>query len=249
MSRFDGRRALVTGGASGIGLATARLLREEGAAVALLDRDEEALAAAAAELEAATVPADVTDPEAVERAVGDAAEALGGPPGVLVNAAGIYRIGPLLELSAEGWDEVQDVNLRGSFLVAGAVARLLVGEGAPGAIVNLASTAALLADPVEPAAHYDASKAGVVMLTKQMAVEWAQYGIRANAVCPGLIDTPMLRIMDDPAGGEAYLQARVPLRRIGSAGEVAACIAFLASDDASYVTGTTLTIDGGLTAM
>ncbi len=202
-----------------------------------------------AEPESPRLTADVTSPEQVISAVLRAADLLGGPADVLVNAAGIYRIGPLLELSPDEWDETLAINLRGSFLAGRAVAAALIDAGLPGAIVNIGSTAALVADPAEPTAHYNASKAGVLALTRQMAVEWAPHRIRANAVCPGVIDTPMLRLMDDPAAGQAYLEAGVPLRRLGTADEVAAVIVFLASSDASYVTGVAVPVDGGSTAI
>lgn len=247
---FEGRRALVSGGAGGIGLATARLLHERGASVALLDRDPSATIAAGEAIEAATVSADVRDPVAVRDAVGSASEALGGPIDVCVNAAGVYRIAPLLDLGPDEWDDVLAINLRGSWLVAREVVQGLVAAGAPGgSIVNISSTAGLVADASEPGAHYNASKAGVIALTKQMAVEWAPLGVRANAVCPGVIDTPMLRLMDDPEAGRAYLETQVPLRRLGRPEEVAALIVFLASDEAGYVTGVAVPVDGGATAI
>ena len=241
--RLAGRRALITGGASGIGLACARRLVAEGAEVVLLDLSSAASAAAA------TVACDVRDPGAVAAAVTRAAGLLNGPADVLVNSAGVYRIAPLLDLTPGEWDDVVTVNLRGTFLAGRAVAAALIAAGLPGAIVNISSTAGLVADASEPSAHYNASKAGVLALTRQMAAEWAPYGIRANAVCPGAIDTPMLRLMDDPAAGDAYLQAGVPQRRLGSADEVAAVIVFLASDDASYLTGAAVPVDGGMTAI
>ncbi len=243
-----GRRALVTGGASGIGRATLSRLLAEGARVVAVDRR-----APGPDLEAVpAVPyltADVSRPEQVTSAVREAADLLGGPADVLANAAGIYQIRPLLDLTPQEWDHTLAINLRGPFLVGREFAAALIGAGLPGAIVNIGSTAALVADAAEPTAHYSASKAGVLALTRQMAVEWAPHGIRANAVCPGVINTPMLRLMDDPAAGQAYLETGVPLRRLGTADEVAAVIVFLASPDASYLTGVAVPVDGGSTAI
>src|SRR3954453_17864638 len=231
---LSGRRALVTGGSSGIGAATAALLRERGATVATLD------------LHDADLTADVRDEVMIADAVAAASGLLGGAPDLLGASAGIYRVEPFLTLPSAEWDDVQAINLRGVFLTGREVARSMIAGGG-GSIVNLASTAALSADPGEPTAHYNASKAGVVALTRQMAVELAPHGIRVNCVCPGLIDTPMLRMMDDPEAGERYLHESVPLARLGAAREVAAAIAFLASQEAAYVTGVALPIDGGLT--
>ena len=247
--RFDGRRALVTGGGSGIGLATARLLAERGARVALLDHRADVLREVAAGLDATVVVADVRDDLSVGVAIADAVKTLGGPIDVVVNAAGIYRMAVAADLSLEAWDDVLNTNLRGSFLVA----REAIGRGGAAgegrAVVNVASTAAFVADAVEPAAHYNASKAGVVALTKQLAAEWGPLGVRVNAVAPGVIDTPMLRMMDDPETGREYLRTRVPLRRLGRPEEVAEVIAFLASERSAYVTGTTILVDGGVTAL
>ena len=246
--RMAGRRAIVTGGASGIGFATAQRLRAEGASVIAIDRSPAEPSQDGGE-PVPNVQADVTSPRQVANAFTQATELLGGPADVLVNAAGIYQIRHLIELSPDDWDQTMAVNLRGPFLTGRLFASILIDRGQPGSIVNVGSTAALIADPAEPAAHYNASKAGVLSLTRQMAVEWAVHRIRVNAVCPGVIDTPMLRLMDDPAAGQAYLETGVPLRRLGTASEVAATIVFLASQDASYLTGTAIVVDGGTTAI
>jgi NAD(P)-dependent dehydrogenase (short-subunit alcohol dehydrogenase family) len=235
--RFAGRHALVTGAASGIGAAVAARLAAEGAVVVGLDR-------AWAE-EPDRVAVDVRDATAVGSAVEKALARLGGTPDVLVNAAGVYRVRSLLDTGADEWDEVHAINLRGTFLVATAAVRAGFG---PGVIVNLSSVAAYGGSVSEPSGAYNASKAGVSNLTRQMALEWAGRGIRVVAIAPGVIDTPMLRLMDDPAAGRAYLDSAVPLRRLGTADEVAAVACFAASAEAAYLTGTTIVVDGGLLA-
>ena len=246
--RFDGRRALVTGGGSGIGRATAVLLAERGARVAVLDHREDAVRETATAINAVGVTGDVRDSASVHAAVSQASDELGGAIDVLVNAAGIYRVTSAGDLAVDEWDDVVNTNLRGPFLVSREV---MHGEPTESwrAIVNVASTAAFVGDAGEPAPHYNASKAGLVMLTKQLAIEWATRRARVNAVAPGVIDTPMLRLMDDPEAGSRYLDTRVPLRRLGRAQEVAEVIAFLASDRAAYVTGTTIAVDGGVTTL
>ena len=234
--RFAGRRAIVTGAASGIGAAIAARLAAEGAVVAGLDQ---------AAGGAASVTVDVRDPDAVTLAVERARDVLGGSPDLLVNAAGVYLVRALLETSAAEWDDVLAVNLRGTFLVATAAVRAGLG---PGVIVNLSSVAAYEGSAGEPSGAYNASKAAVSGLTRQMAAEWASRGIRVVAVAPGVIDTPMLRLMDDPTAGRAYLDAAVPLRRLGTADEIAAVACFAASPEAAYLTGTTIVADGGLLA-
>jgi NAD(P)-dependent dehydrogenase (short-subunit alcohol dehydrogenase family) len=240
--------AIVTGGGSGIGRATARALRDGDADVVLVDRDAAAVEAAAAELEAHALVCDVADEAAVVRTVAEARERLGRPADALVNAAGIYRFAPLLEIDGAAWDELQAINLRGTFLTAREFARQLIDARAGGAIVNVSSIAALAASRDEPDGHYGASKAAIVQLTRQMAVEWGPQGIRANAICPGMIRTPMLRITDDPDVAARFLAESVPLGRFGEAEDVAALACFLLSDASSYITGAMVPVDGGVTA-
>lgn len=246
MRRFEGRGALVTGGSSGIGKATAARLLAEGARVVIDGRDEARLAAAVQELapggEISAISADVAREDEVTRLVDEALARLGRID-VLVNSAGIDGAGAeALDLSADGWRRVLDVNLTGPFLVAQAVARHMAATGG-GAIVNVASLNGLAAEA--GFADYNTSKGGLVMLTRSLAVDLVQHNIRVNAVCPGYILTPMTAgYAADPATGAA-IRAAIPMGRVGDPAEVAAAIAFLASDDASYITGELLVVDGG----
>jgi 3-oxoacyl-[acyl-carrier protein] reductase len=248
MNRFTGKRVLVTGGASGIGEATADRFLREGAHVVVLDRSREHLDAAAGRLrgsrsdgaELVLEQGDVASGEDVDRVVGAAVERLGGID-VLVSNAGIAYAEPFLDISRERWDETQRVNLTGMFVVTQRVAREMVRAGG-GTILLTSSTNGLVGE--DRYAHYNASKGGVTLLTKSLAIELGPHGIRVNAVCPGYIVTPLAASIDDPAFMEEY-RRRLPLRRLGKPEDVAGAFAFLASDDAAFITGETLVIDGG----
>ena len=246
MRGLHDRGVLVSGGSRGIGLATARRFLDEGARVFVAGRDDDEVGSAVDDLrELGEVDGgayDVGDEADVDRLAADAQRTLGGID-VLINNAGIAFIRPFLELDTGDWDEVIGVNLRGQFLVAQRVAREMVARTRGGAIVNMASTNALEGEAGY--AHYDASKGGVAMLTRTMAIELAPRGIRVNALCPGKIATPLQEEAEDPSYVERFLRERVPLGRSGTPEEVAAAYAFLASDDASYITGTLLVVDGG----
>ncbi|MBO0803640.1 MAG: SDR family oxidoreductase [Nocardiopsaceae bacterium] len=238
---MDGFRALVTGGGSGIGLATARLLAARGARVAVLDvRPGD---------EFTGVTADVTDDAAVRTAVAGAAERLGGLD-VLVNNAGIGAAGTVADNPDSEWHHVYDVNVVGMVRVTRAALPHL-RRSAHAAIVNTCSIAATAGLPRR--ALYSASKGAVLSLTLAMAADFVAEGIRVNCVCPGTVDTPWVgRLLDaapDPVAERAALEARQPSGRLVTAEEVAAGIAYLASPLASAVTGTTLEIDGGMAGL
>jgi NAD(P)-dependent dehydrogenase (short-subunit alcohol dehydrogenase family) len=235
MSRFDGARAVVTGAASGIGAAVLARLRDEGATAVGMDlRGGSDL-----------VQVDVREETSVREAFAVAAERLGGSPTVLVQSAGVFPVGPVDDVPVAQWRNTFDVNVLGVMLGARVAARLAREAGQPLNIVNLSSIAGESSDWEEPSAAYCGTKAAVCALTRSMAGEWAGDRIRVNAVAPGMIDTPMLRVMDDPMRGTQAVRESVPLGRLGSAEEIAAVVCFLASDDASYITGTTVTADGG----
>ena len=242
--RLANRHALITGAASGIGLATARLFLAEGARVALLDRNAAALAQVTAELGVPGIPVDVADPEAVAAAVDAAAAALGALDAV-VNAAGISRVASPSETTPALWRQVMAVNLDGPFHVCRAALPHLRRAGG-GSIVNLASAAGLVPRPNYSA--YGASEGGLLMLTRCLALDLAPENIRVNAVCPGAILTPMVEetmaAQPDPAAERAFL-ARYALGRFGTAEEVAGAVLYLTSAEASYVTGSALGVDGG----
>jgi NAD(P)-dependent dehydrogenase (short-subunit alcohol dehydrogenase family) len=245
MARLAGRRILVTGGASGIGRATAMLFAAEGAAVAVLDRAADAAAVVAREIGGHAVAVDVADAASVDAAVGQAASALGGVDGV-VNAAGILSSPGIADTTPDAFARTLAVNLTGTFLVVRAALRFL--QAAPTAtIVNIGSGVGLV--PTGPGSvAYVASKGGVIAMSKAMAAELAP-AIRVNVVCPGMVETPMTDGFLRNAAGEVApeLAARYALKRPATPGEIATAILFLTSDDASFVTGIALPVDGGRT--
>jgi NAD(P)-dependent dehydrogenase (short-subunit alcohol dehydrogenase family) len=251
MRGLSGKGVLVSGGSRGIGLAAARRFLEEGCRVFVSGIDETEVKRAVLDLDPTGTRAegeavDVADEEQVDRMVG-AAEAFLDGIDVLVNNAGIAWRDPFLEIDAVRWDRIIDVNLRGQFLVAQRVVRRMVARGRGGAIVNMASTNALEGEAGY--AHYNASKGGIAMLTRTMAIELGPHGIRVNALCPGKIATPLQGEAEDDEYTRRFVRDRIPLGRSGTPEEVAAAYAFLASDEASFITGELLVVDGGQLAM
>lgn len=248
---LEGKVAIVSGAARGIGRACAERLAREGARVVLADIDEAGGEATVAELKDAAldvqfIECDVGERLDVRNLVAGTLEAYG-QVDVLVNNAGILDSAPFLSLEEEEFDRVLRTNLKGAFLLGQAVARQMVAqreEGKPpGSIVNMASVNAVFALPDHVA--YSITKAGLVSLTKAMALALAPHGIRVNAIGPGSIMTPMLQKVAEDAKATARILSRTPLGRFGQPEEIAAIAAFLASDDASYITGATIYADGG----
>jgi 2-deoxy-D-gluconate 3-dehydrogenase len=242
------RVVLVTGAGTGIGRDVAVALADDGWRVALLGRRREVLEQTLTEVgargvDAITVTADVRDPDAIASAVHEVEERLGAVR-ALINNAGVQRLSPALDVTESDWDAVLDTNLKGAFFCAQAVGRGMVGRNA-GTIVNVASAAALVA--VADRVAYAASKAGLVMLTRVLALEWATHGVRVNAVAPTFVETELARQTLDQPGMRDQIIARIPMGRLAAAGDIVGAVRFLLDDAASgFVTGQVVAIDGGL---
>ena len=246
---FSGQTVLVTGAATGLGYAIAKAFGQAGAAVAVNDLSRERVERACAQLSTQGIachgfPADVRDRLAVQRMVDDAVAALGGLD-IVVASAGIYPNTPFLELSEDEWDRVLDTNLKGVFLTCQAAARAMISAGRGGSLITISSGAATTA--FWGWSHYCTSKAGVVMLTRAMALELGQHGIRVNAVLPGYIDVEEGGAHLDEAY-KAAARTAAPLGRPGTPEDVARAVLLLASPLASYVSGAALVVDGGSSA-
>ncbi|MBU5344335.1 SDR family NAD(P)-dependent oxidoreductase [Paenibacillus lautus] len=244
MGKLQNKVAVITGGVSGIGAATARLFVEEGAKVVLVDLNEEKGKVFEAELkalhhEALFVKANITSEEEVAGIFKQALDAFGRVD-IVFNNAGIGRVHPSHDLEYSEWRNTVNVDLDGVFLVAREAIREMLKAGG-GTIVNTASMYGWVGSP--GSAAYNAAKGGVINLTRSLALEYAEQKIRINALCPGFIDTPII-----PEESKQALAAVTPMKRLGQAEEMAKAVLFMASDDSSFMTGNTLTIDGGYTA-
>jgi len=246
MKPFDlsGKTALVTGASSGLGTHFAKCLGQAGANVVLAARRADRLQSLQAELTKAHITAKAIDLDVTSGASVAAALDVAGPIDILINNAGISIVKPALDMPEKDWDAVVDTNLRGAWLMAQGAARRWVADERPGSIVNIGSILGLRT--IGQVAPYNASKAGLIHLTRALAMEWARYQIRVNAICPGYIETEMNSAFWKTPGGQKLIE-RIPQRRIGQPEHLDGALLLLASDAGDFMTGSVITVDGGHT--
>jgi NAD(P)-dependent dehydrogenase (short-subunit alcohol dehydrogenase family) len=243
--RLDGKVAVLTGASSGLGARFARVLDGAGAKLVLAARRRERLESLAGELtDASTVACDVVEEGAADALIAGAVDRFGGVD-IVINNAGVTTVTPALRESPDDFRRVVDVNLVGPFLVARAAAAVMREQQRAGSIVNVASAAGYKSSPMLPQAAYVSSKTGVRGLTRELALQWARYGIRVNAVAPGMFPSEMTTDLVDNDELRTEFEKSVPLRRVGREHELDGVVLFLASDASSYCTGQTFVVDGG----
>lgn len=249
---LKGKAALVTGGASGIGKIVSEYLAAAGADIVIFDIQIEKAAAIAEDLahtygvKSLAMACDVSDPDCVETSVGQAMDQMENLA-ILFNNAGIGMHKSCLEVTAEDWKKVNDVNYNGVFYMAAAFARQLVSRARPGSIINTASMSGLVVNVPQMQIAYNASKAGVIQMTRSMAVELARHGIRVNSISPGYMKSEMTA--QRPQELKDFWNARIPMGRMGTPHELATAIIYLSADSSSYTTGSNIIIDGGYTVL
>jgi gluconate 5-dehydrogenase len=252
MFDLKGRVAVVTGASSGLGVQMAKALAGQGADIAILARRKERLESVSQEIKALGVKCipvvcDVTSTDSIKNAIDSVVKEYG-KIDILVNNAGAGAVMPAETMTDEAWEKDIMVDLSGVFKVARAVAPIMI-ENKHGRIINIASMYGVVGNNAAPAAAYHAAKGGVVNLTRALAAEWAKYNITVNAICPGYFPTELTQETLDTAEFQAYMKVSVPMGRYGHDGELNPCVVYLASDEASYTTGTTQLVDGGYTCI
>lgn len=245
--RLSGKVALVTGGSHGIGQAVVLRFAQEGAKVALCGRgraalDETVKAVRDAGGEALAFETDVSDKSHVDRLIDGIVEQWG-KIDIVVNNAGICEVSSFLDITEEQWDRHMNINLKGAFLVSQRAAKEMVKQGSGGSIIQMSSVNGIQAEGDQ--AHYNTTKGGMINLAMSMALELAEHGIRVNSLCPGFIETRLTKPLIDNASAIADYLRTVPMKRVGQPEEIASAALFLASDESSYVTGTSMVVDGG----